>query len=215
MRLNLAGGIVAALVIVALIIAYGVDLHGLSDAPGDRRPARPAGRRHHAAGTALQDAADRQRDPHRQAHSRSRKSGAGSDRVRSEAARGRRLRALQDHRRAAVLSDGQLGRRRQFAALDLAQLGAAPRARREHADACRPRRACRADGEGARAARARGARTSASRSSTCGSAVPTCPSRTARRSTSACRRNGSVKPPSSAPRAASARRKSAPRPTAT
>ena len=40
MRLNVVGGIVAAIVIVALIIAYGVDLHGLSDAPGDRRPAR-------------------------------------------------------------------------------------------------------------------------------------------------------------------------------
>ena len=54
----------------------------------------------------------------------------------------------------------------------------------------------------------------ASRWSTCGSAAPICRSRTARRSTSACRPSGSARPPSSAPKAARRRRRSGPRPIA-
>ena len=76
-------------------------------------------------------------------------------------------------------------------------------------------RARRPDGARARAARPRGRSSSASRSSTCASAAPTCRSRTARRSTSACRPSVSARRPSSAPMARSARRKSAPAPTAT
>ena len=49
-------------------------------------------------GLQFQDPADRQRHPHRQAHPRSREPGAGSDRLRPEAARGRCLRALPHHR---------------------------------------------------------------------------------------------------------------------
>ena len=53
-----------------------------------------------------------------------------------------------------------------------------------------------------------------SRWSTCGSAAPTCRSRTARRSTSACRPNGNARPPSSARRARRRPRNSAPPPIA-
>ena len=56
--------------------------------------------------------------------------GAGGDRLRPEAPRGRCLRALSHQRSAAVLSDASDRSGRQLAALDPAQLGAAPRARR-------------------------------------------------------------------------------------
>ena len=62
-------------------------------------------------GLQLQGAVDRQRDRHRQAHPRSRKPGAGGDRLRPEAPRGRRLRALSHQGSAAVLSDGRHDRR--------------------------------------------------------------------------------------------------------
>ena len=45
MKLDLAGGIVAALVIVALIVAYSVAVHRLSDPPGAGGAARRAGAR--------------------------------------------------------------------------------------------------------------------------------------------------------------------------
>ena len=54
----------------------------------------------------------------------------------------------------------------------------------------------------------------ASRWSTCESAAPICRSRTARRSISACRPSGNVRPPNSAPKAARRRRRSAPTPIA-
>ena len=76
------------------IVGYSVAVHRLSDAARARGPARPAGARRHRAGPELQDAADRQRDLCRQAHPRSGKRRAGSDRLGPEAARGRRLRAL-------------------------------------------------------------------------------------------------------------------------
>ena len=76
------------------------------------------------------------------------------------------------------------------------------------------RRARSADGADPRPARQGGRPATASRWSTCGSAAPTCRSRTARRSISGCRPSGSARPPSSAPRAARRRRKSAPRPIA-
>ncbi len=94
MRLNLVGGIVAALIIVAPDHRLRHLVHGLSDPAGAGGAAGPAGARHHRARLALQDPADRQRDPYRQAHSRSRESGAGGDRLRPEAAGGRCLRAL-------------------------------------------------------------------------------------------------------------------------
>ena len=88
-----------------------------------------------------------------------------------------------------------IGRRRQFAAVDLAQLGAAPGARRGDPDPGGARRARRADGAGARPARHARRRPSASTSSTSAFAAPTCRSRTARRSISACRPNASARRP--------------------
>ncbi len=98
MRLNLAGGILAAVILVALIVAYSTmfTVYQTRQALVVRlgQPVRVVTE----PGLQVQDPADRQRDLHRQAHPRSRESGAGSDRLRPEAARGRRLRALQDHR---------------------------------------------------------------------------------------------------------------------
>ena len=132
-------------------------LHRLPDPPGAGRSARPAGARRHRAGPALQDAADRQRDPYRQAHPRPRSAGAGSHRLRPEAARGRCLRALQDQRSAAVLPDGQHDRGRQLAALDACSTRrcAACSARRRFTQRG-ARRAPAADAAHARAARPRG-----------------------------------------------------------
>ena len=152
MRLNLVGGVVAAFILVVLIYRLRRDLHGLPVPSGAGRPAWPAGAGGDRSGTALQVAADRQRDHHRQANSRSRESGAGGDRLRPEAAGGRRLCALEGHRSAPVLPDGQHRRGRQFAAVDAVELGASPRARREFAHRCGARQARRVDGRGAKAA---------------------------------------------------------------
>ena len=80
-------------------------LHRGSDRTGAGGAARQAGRRRHRSGPAFQGAVHRHRDRHRQAHPRSGKSVAGSDRLRPEAAGGRRLRPLSHQERAAVLSE--------------------------------------------------------------------------------------------------------------
>ena len=94
-----------------------VAVHRLSDPAGAGGPARSAGPRGDRARSQLQGAADRQRDRHRQTHPRSRKPGAGGDRLRSEAPRGRRLRALSHPGSAALLPDRQHDPGRQLAAL--------------------------------------------------------------------------------------------------
>ena len=167
----------------------------------------------HRAGPALQGAADRQRDLRStSASSISRIAGAGSDRLRPEAARGRCLRALPHHRSAAVLPDGRLDRRAPTRSSSTLLNSALRRVLGEATFTARgARRARRADGAHPRTARPRSRRPTASRSSTCASAAPICRSRTARRSISACRPSVSARRPSSARRAASARRKSAPR----
>ena len=84
--------------------------------------------------------------------------GAGSHRLRPEAARGRCLRALPHQDPLRFYQTVGIDRGRQLAALDPAQLGAAPRARRGHASphVVRDERAA-ADGAHPRAARPRGA----------------------------------------------------------
>ncbi len=87
---------------------------------------------------------------------------AGGARLRQPAARGGRLRALQDRRPAEILPDrGQRRRRRQPARLG-AEFGRAPRAGRRQPDADRARRARRADGENPRTGQSRGRAVSAS-----------------------------------------------------
>ena len=71
MKLGIAGGVVAVLVLIAVIVGYGVAVHRPSDPAGAGGPPRPAGARHHRARAATSNAADRQRDLDRQAHSRS------------------------------------------------------------------------------------------------------------------------------------------------
>ena len=66
--------------------------------------------------------------------------GAGGDCLRPEASRRRRLRALSRQGSAQILPDGRRDRR-ELAARDPAQLGAAARARRGHTDRGRARRA--------------------------------------------------------------------------
>ena len=132
-------------------------VHRLSDPPGAGGAAGPAGARGHRAGIAFQDPADRQRHPYRQAHPRSRKPGAGGDRLRPEALGGRCLRALPHQGPAEILPDRRHRRWSEPAAVDLAQLGAAPRAGRSHADPGGARSARDPHGAGARAARQRGA----------------------------------------------------------
>src|SRR5499425_2322824 len=110
-------------------------VHGLPDPSGAGGAAGQPAARHHRAGTSRQGPDFRQRHQHRQTHSRPGKPGAGGHRLGPEAAGRRRIRALSDQQRVEVLSDHRNGRSRELAALDLAQLGAAPRVGRGDADA--------------------------------------------------------------------------------
>ena len=128
-----------------------VAVHRLSDAAGAGAPPRQAAAADHRARPARQGAVHRHRRLYRQAHPRPGIAAAGGDRLRPEAAGGRRLRALQNHRSAALLSDARFDPRRQFAACHSAQLGAAARARRSHLHPGGARPARRADGSASRA----------------------------------------------------------------
>ena len=190
-------------------------VHGAADQPGPDRAPRRSRPHHFGARPAYENAVHRQRDLRRQPHSRPGERGRGSDRLRPEAPRRRSLRALSDPQSAALLSDRRHDRRRQFALVAVAELGAAARARRLHADPGAARRSSRADGARARPSSTRKPRPSASRSSMSGSAAPIFRCRTARRSISACRPSASARRPNSALRAARRARRSARAPTAT
>ena len=107
MKLGIAGGVVAVVIIAAIMLGYAslFTVYQTQQALVVRlgQPVRVVTE----PGLQLQDAADRQRDHDRQAHPRPRESGAGGDRLRPEAPRGRRLRALPHQGSAAVLSDGR------------------------------------------------------------------------------------------------------------
>ena len=108
MRLNVFGGVIAVLAFAALIVAYSAlfTVYQTQQALVVRlgQPVRVVER----AGPARQGAVHRQRDRYRQAHPRSGSAGAGSDRLRPEAAGGRRLRALPHPGSAALLPDAGL-----------------------------------------------------------------------------------------------------------
>ena len=146
MKLNFIGGVIAVLIVAALIVAYSslFTVYQTQQALVLRlgQPQAPD----HRARPARQGAVHRHRGLYRQAHPRSGSAGAGSDRLRPEAAGGGRLRALPHPGRAALLSDAGLDPGRQFAARHSAQFGAAPRARRGDIHPCRARPARRTDG---------------------------------------------------------------------
>ena len=194
-----------SLVVVVADRRLQLAVHRRPDAAGAGGALRRAGARGHRARPVFQGAAHRQRHLLDKRILDLENPGAGGDRLRPEAARGRCLRPLPHRRSAALLSDGRLDRGRQLAACRRCST------RRCAACSARPRftqvvRDERAAADGARSASSSTARRrpSASRWSTCASAAPTCRSRTARRSISACRPSASARRPSSAPRAASA-----------
>ena len=94
-----------------------LDVHRVADRTGAGGPARRAGPRRHRARPEFQGAVHRHRDLDRQAHPRSGKSVAGSDRLGSEAAGGRCLRALPHQGSAAVLPERRLDPGRQHRSL--------------------------------------------------------------------------------------------------
>ena len=107
---------------------------------------QPVARPHRRAGPLFQVAVHRYGRLYRQAHSRARQRAPGSAGVGQPAARGRRLRPLQDRRSAAVLSIGLQRARRRRAARRHAELGAAPHAVGGLDHRHRARQARRADG---------------------------------------------------------------------
>ena len=146
MRLNFIGGVIAVLIVAALVVAYSslFTVYQTQQALVVRLGSPHAA--DHRARPARQGAVHRYGDRYRQAHPRPGSAGAGSDRLRPEAAGGRRLRALSHPGRAALLSDAGLDPGRQFAAHHSAQFGAAPRARRGDLHPRRARPARRPDG---------------------------------------------------------------------
>ena len=190
-----------------------VAVHGAADRADHRAAVRQARRRRHRPRPALQGALEFG-DQHRQAHPRSGEPVAGSDRVRPEAARGRRLRALPHQGRAALLSERRLDPGRQHPAHHALERGAAPRARRGHLHQRGARRPREADAAHPRSARPRGRRLRHR-----GRRRPDPPRRPAGAEQPgglSAHEDGtrSAKPPSSARRAARRHRRSAPRPTA-
>ena len=156
MKLNVAGGVIRRPRDRRADRRLSARVHALSDASGAGVASGQAAGGAHRSGPARESAVHRQRRLCRQAHPRSGSSGAGSHRLRPEAAGGGCLRALPHSRRVALLSDARLQNRRRFPARHPAQFGAAARAGRGDLHPGRARPARRADGAHPRSDRSRG-----------------------------------------------------------